>query len=109
MNKHTPGEWRIAVPMTGDDLVIESQPGLNYHELARVRAPQYSDGANRDEMRANARLISAAPELLEALIDTEKHLAEYVDAVTMSGGSPTKSLAALLRIRAALAKAKGDV
>lgn len=67
MSEHTPGPWVVQTPMTGDDLVVEARPGMDYHELVRVRAPQYGNGANFDEMRANARLIAAAPELLEAL------------------------------------------
>jgi hypothetical protein len=59
-SQHTPTPWIVQTPMTGDDLVIEARPGLEYHELARVRAPHYGQGPSFDEMRANAAFIVRA-------------------------------------------------
>lgn len=63
--KHTPGPWRLmTVPMvmhpTRDgvaiaNLCVEFVPSEGYHN------------ENRQEAMANARLIAAAPDLLEAL------------------------------------------
>ena len=61
MNKHTPGPWRLArqngSPTTGEWMIAGANPGY----LAEVR-----DCGNGD-VKANALLIAAAPELLDAL------------------------------------------
>jgi hypothetical protein len=52
--KHTPGKWWAS------GLEVGTAPMMDV-KIARV------SGANFDEAKANARLIAAAPELLEAL------------------------------------------
>ena len=56
MSKHTPGPWAT----DGGDTVV----AMGNQIVVTAPAP---DGASREEMKANARLIAAAPELLEAL------------------------------------------
>lgn len=70
MSKHTPGPWklyRIAsdVVFVNEDRIArgESIPAYN-RKIAEM--PNWSD-ENYDEKMANARLITAAPELLEEL------------------------------------------
>lgn len=64
--KHTPGPWTLTADGAG--WYIECSPERG-HSVAYIRAeigeedPDTSD----DEKEANARLIAAAPELLEAL------------------------------------------
>jgi hypothetical protein len=66
----TPGPWQT-MPEEHDKQYVRirgTQLGERY-KIANVLAPDY-EGANEleaDETRANARLIAAAPELLEAL------------------------------------------
>lgn len=59
-HKHTPGPWRVArqnpSPTTGEWMVSGAKPGY----LAEVR------DCGSGDVQANARLIAAAPELLEA-------------------------------------------
>ena len=59
--KHTPGPWRYVranpSPTTGEHLIAGAKPGY----LAEVR------DCRSGSVAANARLISAAPDLLEAL------------------------------------------
>lgn len=55
MAKHTPGPWAVGYP---DDQTIRAD-GLR---VASVECP-------RKEWRANARLIAAAPDMLQALRD----------------------------------------
>ena len=65
-NKHTPGPWTVTADGAG--WYIECSPERG-HSVAYIRAeigeedPDTSD----DEKESNARLIAAAPELLEAL------------------------------------------
>ena len=60
--KHTPGPWRYqrenGSPTTGQHMIAGANPGY----LAEVR------DCGSGDVCANARLIAAAPELLEALL-----------------------------------------
>jgi cytochrome c556 len=94
--KHTPGPWSIGSPLNNPNngFPIRSESG---EEVAVVA--DWSHRANIE--RANARLIAAAPDLLEAAIHAEETLSLYVAET----GEPGAALDAL---RAAIAKAKGD-
>ena len=54
MSKHTPGKWK---PTAGTEVVADTGDG-NWQSIAMLNV-------RRDEWIANARLIAAAPELLE--------------------------------------------
>lgn len=90
MAKHTPGPWAVGYP---DDQTIRAD-GLR---VANVECP-------RKEWRANARLIAAAPDLLdmcERLLGFAHH---YGDpwAVTAAGDG------LLANAKALIAQAKGE-
>lgn len=57
--KHTPGPWAVKPGGTDISLRIIGKTDLNQELIASV--PTYGDG------HANARLMAAAPELLDAL------------------------------------------
>lgn len=59
MNKHTPGPWFMTGELLGYRSRINSTPQNLGWDLAHV--------CNGPEADANARLIAAAPDLLEAL------------------------------------------
>lgn len=63
MSKHTPGPWRIA-ENDGAYAYIKSGPGTNLMKPGQMVAKVWLQDADYNE--ANARLIAAAPELLEA-------------------------------------------
>ena len=88
MSKHTPGPWAIYVNAPSDIVIRKmSKDGYELCAIARV-----SSGY------ANARLIAAAPELLEAL-------------ERIAASDPTHTHFATLAIseaRAAIAKATGE-
>lgn len=106
---HTPGPWLIAgttiyalTQYTGnsDTMRTHLADGINRFS-ARVSSdnPERDGGAPPEEIQANARLIAAAPELLEALRLAEDLLSSYL---------PSHKPASLLNlnvIRAAIAKA----
>ena len=107
--KHTPGPWRLTesgdaiVSADGGTLIVET--GQDYWQnLEAAAAGASSDIAKRHlpQVRANARLIAAAPELLEALKQATAALAwhEQVHGVAMDAVVVEKA-------RAAIAKAQG--
>lgn len=123
-SKHTPGPWNIHNPSGVDDepTVVVGDDGVPWVSMERhiakgdKRIAQVFMWTNNvggwprvnnvDEMKANANLISAAPELLEAL--------EIISATLHSiGGGSTNADADLIdaaenAANAAIAKAKGE-
>lgn len=68
--KGTKGKWAVSIPNDGSII-------MNGNVRAQVLS--YHDNGNTNEDLANAKLISAAPDLLEALFYTLKAL----DAITI--------------------------
>ena len=89
--KHTPGPWKLRLG-TGVqyDYIIETKAG------ALVAAYPHYSGATKKVTKANARLIAAAPDLLEAL-----------NALLDDVGRANSMLGAI-KARAAIAKATGE-
>ena len=102
MSKHTPGPWFITGNMT---LYVEARiEGGLIQEVASVGPTQADDGYGCQQ-RANANLIAAAPDLLEALeAICLMQARNYGDATQTHLDFP--ELAA--KARAAIAKAKGE-
>lgn len=97
--KHTHGPWRVerqnVSPTTGEWMIAGAKPGY----LAEVRDCGSGCAA------ANARLIAAAPELLEAIEETLTAGINWYETATKSDAS---ELGFVVRARAAIAKAKGE-
>jgi hypothetical protein len=93
---HTPGPWR-----TDRNDIHSGQISVVHHcvgnDWVEVWSPD-ATAADEKEMEANARLIAAAPELLEAL-------ESMVEMVEMNGFGKAYAMDIS---RAAIAKAKGD-
>ena len=69
MSKHTPGPWFVPAP-TYRTLYVEARIGnMMLQEVASC-----GPTADPAQQAANARLIAAAPELLEALADCVAHM-----------------------------------
>jgi hypothetical protein len=91
--KHTPGPW-IYDAQCIDPIIIATED----RETGLARVQSWSGTPSGEECIANARLIAAAPELLQAL----KGLLAYTLHI-MEPGDNAETLAA----RAAIAKAEG--
>lgn len=91
MSKHTPGPWL----RDGRFVYALNEHGINAMSLSLPPGIGHYD--DKETQEANARLIAAAPELLEAL----QHLLEFADQ-TGRGCSSQEEAA-----RAAIAKATG--
>ncbi|MCB2020944.1 MAG: hypothetical protein KDG44_09070, partial [Burkholderiaceae bacterium] len=104
MSAHTPGPWRI----TDRYGVLTDQVGIDGRTVCTVwvrqqgHRPSGVDTEPWPEGEANARLIAAAPELLDAL----RELAELV--VLQFGMPPPGADGPLQKALAAIAKADGD-
>jgi hypothetical protein len=93
---HTPGPWELREPNCPD--------GPHKYGIQQINDGWTVADINSDieqgEEEANARLIAAAPEMLEAL---EGLLSEMRD------GQDSPSLGAMQKVYAAVCKAKGDL
>lgn len=106
--QHTLGPWSLRA---GGDVTVLGQKRhkhadgteVSYEgEIARVQ-PQREPG----QRRANARLIAAAPELLEAVFNLLHHYGSDEDrALLPAGFQPTCVVGAKQSARAAIAKAR---
>lgn len=95
-NTHTPGPWHLGLSQSGRRFVYSSrgeQPLMPNVKLNKT-------GVTR-EMEANARLIAAAPEMLEALKSAENFVDDHSEESYAAGQT------LLARIRAAISKAEG--
>ena len=89
MSGHTPGPWVVLQnPMSHDCITSDD---------CRICDMPRWDDEYAEEETANARLIAAAPDLLEALQAIEKYMRADFDDMPMSG-----------KARAAIAKATGE-
>ncbi len=103
MAKHTPGPWRVISGTLG---AVEAANGVQVANAEQTRPVRCA--ADHDERKANARLIAAAPELLEAL----KGALEALEFAAGSHEGPITEQertdsANLYRAHEAIAKAEG--
>jgi len=106
--QHTPGPWRVeSINYDGDGgiLVRCNRNNSRNHCIANVWGAKNARDPDA-EGQANARLISAAPELLEAL---EELRSAVIDLDQDEECSVTHCENLIRKARAAIAKAKGEV
>jgi len=103
MSKHTPGPWHFRVdPIHQGQYFIRVQ-SYGFAPLATVCD---SAALSTEGNRANARLIAAAPELLDELIEQDKFLGVLAGTVPLSEKDTHRRIAMHREsVRAAIAKA----
>jgi hypothetical protein len=89
---HTPGPWRVFDTFVDPEIVTDQPTAHETESLVQFKGQRNA--------KANARLMAAAPEMLEALQLCEDVLA---DLARLDDGTP--SVSALNMARAAIAKA----
>lgn len=103
MSDHTPAPWTF-------DLDWHLIMGPNGEEIAAVHSAQVGDTARRVDhitVHANAKAMTAAPELIEALRLTMRELDDMCSTLSNLGGEiGTDAHEAIEIARAALAKAE---
>lgn len=96
-DQHTAGPWEIS----GDSIVTDERCIANIETDGGYEAPS-------EEREANASLITAAPDLLAALVDNfeaiETHFTNEAEKFPSDSQHVVKGL---VQIRAAISKAKG--
>lgn len=98
MSGHTPGPWKV---MAYGQSVMDSR-----NEFIASCVPEPRSAVGAAEADANARLIAAAPELLEALAGLVKH---YCPPPAISGSKwQNEGHLALVAARDAIRKARGE-
>ncbi len=94
--KHTPGPWYYQEESDAYTHIVRGPGGYFIHQ-----GPQFTSG----ESKANARLIAAAPDLLEAVeAVVENSCGRCEDGICNYTQNPCEPIA---KARAAIAKAKG--
>jgi len=94
---HTSGPWQYVTGEDWDGATVQTQGGRIIACCDGCDIPGATKEPTTDEAKANARLIAAAPEMLEALRElcADTYLADPINADRMS------------KARAAIAKAEG--
>jgi hypothetical protein len=106
---HTPGPWKVrALNVQGQEIILRT------HGEMTIGAPETYAVASVplrhvsiNGQLANARLIAAAPDMLDALKDAEIEMCGWVWSSGAAGKGPHDER--LARIRAAIAKAEGKI
>lgn len=115
MTQHTPGPWDASSFQEGDlaqAYYVTNNDGrrvcliAGYGERKRSRSPKSDDALNAEDV-ANARLIAAAPDLLEALRDILK-MSYPAAGQVMSQQSASDIQRHREMVRDAIAKATGE-
>ena len=112
MTKHTPGPWSIAegrklqqaIIMTGGIPIIAMSQKWD-EDCALFNLPDNPSFGDKDVTLANAKLIAAAPELLEACKMIME--AEAMQHGDRTGGTMARISLAINAARTAIAKAEG--
>lgn len=87
-SKHTPGPWKFKTAANGDNGISAYDTGIFAEAYAEIR---HSGENAREEALANARLIAAAPEMLQK----GKHLAVKLAEVYRAAGQSPKDCQAI--------------
>ena len=95
MSKHTPGPWSVG----SNSGHIETANAWRMSIAICYNKDSKADGVSKEEFKANAQLIAAAPELLEALKEARSILATAEDV---------SEHLSIKKIDAAIAKATGQ-
>jgi hypothetical protein len=109
MSKHTPGPW-VWDGNVCDYNIDQEAPWLvtsEYHKDQRLPSGVILGGQIQCHSEANARLIAAAPELLEALKDLLDHYTSLVNSGD-AGNWDAETEGEVIATRAAIAKAEGE-
>jgi len=108
MSTHTQGPWRIGSNSVGGPTITTADKRSTIADI-RTCGSVHCGGPQHPETNANARLIAAAPDLLDALCEMIEGDEEAIMRAEALGiPFPEEMLGAYKKARAAIAKATGD-
>jgi len=100
---HTPSPWGFGNGRDGERLILGQNGSRNYVCNVQIhQTPRHMGILDEEEREANAQLIKAAPDMLEAL----KQTTDQIEADNDSSGLDGRG-ALVGKARAAIAKAEG--
>lgn len=102
MSNPTPGPWKVAEASTDGGYWIETEAEKYTVVCGRGDWPHRAA-----ESLANARLIAAAPDLLEAAREAVNALADYIPQIEAKGASLSYGRHVVGQLLLAIAKASG--
>lgn len=103
--KHTPGPWAVEYATNGPRFYSDELARQNPHSVNR---PIFALDRDDQQTRDNARLIAAAPELLEGAEYILNMIARLERTNALRELLSGQDLAVMRNTRAAIAKATGD-
>lgn len=115
MSAHTKGPWivreRELYENDGHEGFFKIEGFVGNSDVQEYRVANVIDANDDPQNVANARLIAAAPALLEALIEAEEYFDDRADVVDGPYGEPqaNKEMRVLETIRTALRAAGGEL
>lgn len=106
MNKHTPGPWNVEKRWSngcevGPWIMTDREPNGTRHIIAEIGGAPYIEGDGGKRVYADARLIAAAPALLEAC----QAVANRLDYLSELWGQEGVTRSLMDQVRSALALA----
>lgn len=104
MSGNTPGPWGVCLDIGVDGNINVFAPDEMGKAIALIDVREHADDkdqASREEALSNARLIAAAPELLNALVELLAHAAKR------GWWLESHAVEVMNEARAAIAKAEG--
>ena len=108
-NQHTPGQWLAHIDINPNDSGLNDirilEPSTETENLTANTIAVLNQNMGREAI-ANARLISAAPDLLSSLVALEKASREALDTSATHEG--LKNCKILVEARIAIEKAGGE-
>jgi hypothetical protein len=114
MSTHTPAPWVLTIKPAAHDAdftvaEIEQPRSVKYRgAVTRMQSAEHIYGIGREELIANARLISAAPDMLDALEQCAEYFDKFADADhDQDGFVPNEAMQMLTLVMNAIAKTEG--
>jgi hypothetical protein len=107
--KWTPGPWVTEILTGCDPNGDEWETDIEVSSTCGKHIHGYDLGYNEDvdlEIKANAHLIAAAPDLYDALEAAEESIVAFVEGVGIYGCIGANDI--LVQVRTAMAKARGE-
>jgi len=83
MSKHTPGPWRVGINQHGGAHIVSDEHGLIGETVGGGNCGLQLNEGGKAQSLVNARLIAAAPDMLEALRNIDAWASGFAGECTL--------------------------